>query len=428
MKDMFYSKGVIITLILLFSIGVDTCGKNISVTNSSNWIEQFSFEDATYIIRDVCDLKGKMLRIPKNSCLQFEGGLIKNGTIEGDNTCVEADSLRVFEHVTINGTWKNAVVYSEWLDFVEGKEVDNASNYHNLMILCRSDVMTYLYTQKGTFFCSVRNNGASNIMVPSNVYWHNSSTICQLPSDGPKSSLVLLHRVNNVTIDGGEFVGDVKTHIGNEGEWGHGIMLAGATNVLLKNLLTREFWGDGIDLIEADYDDIINAGVGNCMRITIENVKSLYNRRQGMSIEAAENVLVKNSEFAYTGKLLFTAPGSGVDIEPWCRNERKINNIVLHNCNIHDNEGGSDFCCMPNAMYRNNVQPALSPKNVIRVIDCIIGRLYVECVNDIKFENCEIDNVVHYSKGAMVVFANNRIRRRSILQSYEGAKFINIGK
>lgn len=149
-------------------------------------------------------------------------------------------------------------------------------------------------------------------------------------------------------------MGDVKNHIGNKGEWGHGIKLAGATNVVLKNFVVREFWGDGIDLIEADYVGSIDAGVGNCKRITIDNVKCLYNRRQGMSIEAAENIVVKNSEFAFTGKLSFTAPGAGVDIEPWCGNEHKIKRISFYNCQFHDNSGGSDFCCMSNSMFRGS--------------------------------------------------------------------------
>ena len=415
-----------ILLLALFAIPDDAvaCRKKIVVSSSLNLVGQFNTNNATYIIRDEIDLKEITLTIPDNSNLQFEGGFVKNGIIQGNNTCIIAERCALFKSIIISGSWKNKVVYGEWLDFVEGKKVDNARNFQNLMTLCKGDEMTQLYTKRGVYYCSVT-NGSSNIIVPSNVYWHNSSTICQLPTDSPKSSLVVLHKSNNVTIDGGEFVGDVKTHIGSKGEWGHGIKLAGASNVTLKNFIAREFWGDGIDLIEADYVGAINAGVGNCSRINIDNVKCLYNRRQGMSIEAAENVVVKNSEFAYTGKIAFTAPGTGVDIEPWCRNEHKIFSIYFTNCHFHDNAGGSDFCCISNSQYRGtNVKPSVTPRNAIRIKECKMGRLYVEWVNDVQFSNCDIINIVHYSKGSKVVFSNNRIKKRALFQTYEGAKFI----
>ena len=421
MKVTSYLRILVFIVVLFLSVtNVEACNKKIVVTGYNLWVEQFNIKGATYIIIQECDLKGGVLIIPVNSCLKFEGGIIKNGRILGNNTNVIAEETLIFQNISLLGTWKNRLVFGKWLDFVEDKRVDNVSNFQNLMMLCKGDVMTHLYMQKGVFYCAI-----NNIRVPSNVYWHNEATICQLPTDSPKYGFVVLHKSDNVTIDGGTFVGDVKEHIGQKGEWGHGIKLAGATNVTLKNLVVREFWGDGIDLIEADYVGSIDAGVGNCHFITIENIKSLYNRRQGMSIEAAEDVLVTNSEFAYTGKIAFTRPGTGVDIEPWCHNENKVKIINFKNCYFHDNVGGSDLCFLPNAMFRNSdVTPSFAPNNAISVRSCRIGRLYVEWVNNMIFKNCEIDNIVFFSKSANVLFSKNHILNRSYKGSYEGAKFI----
>lgn len=404
---------------MLVELDAKACSRRIIVSDSTTWIEQFTFENATYILREEYDLNGQVLIIPGNSCLSFEGGTIINGTVVGNNTIVDARKVCVFKNMTISGKWRNKIVYSEWLDFVEEQGIDNSRNFTNLMVLCNSDSMTHLYMQSGAFSCSVTKE-SSNIQVPSNVYWHNSATIQQLPTDLQKYSLVLIKQVSNVTIDGGVFIGDVQSHLGNEGEWGHGIKVAGSTNVTLKNIVSKEFWGDGIDLIEAYYDSAVSAGVGICNNIKLDNVKCLYNRRQGISIEAARNVSIKNSEFAYTGAYKFTDPGCGVDIEPWCNNELKIENIRFENCDVHHNNPERDFCVEANLQYylrKDNHD--IEPENRIQVNNCRIGKIYILRANLVSFNSCEIDDITRVL-GERVTMTGCVLKRESGLRSSKG--------
>lgn len=413
----------ILTFIIALCWTTDTysCSK-VVLKKSVNLQSQLKKENATYVVKHDFDLKEAQISIPKGSKLLFQGGSLNNGTILGNGTVISAEKVRVFNNITLSGSWSNKKVYSEWLDFVEGKKVDNAMNFKNLMLLCAGDEMTDLYMQKGVFYCSVI-TGTSNIKVPSNVYWHNSATLCQVTTDSPKYSFVLLHKSNNVTIDGGEFVGDVQTHTGTDGEWGHGIKLAGATNVVLKNIVCREFWGDGIDLIEADYVSSIKAGVGPCDGITIDNVKCLYNRRQGLSIEAAKNVEVKNSEFAYTGKYKLTEPGCGFDIEPWCRNEEKIYNIRVTNCNVHDNNPLRDFCIESNLVYwGNEPNPENTPTNMIRVKNSKLGRLHIQGANTVTISNCDIDDIMRCTFSHNIDISESVIKGTSGMSKAEGLK------
>jgi hypothetical protein len=64
-----------------------------------------------------------------------------------------------------------------------------------------------------------------------------------LPSDYDKYFIVYLNMVDNVTIDGGEFIGDALNHTGTTGELGHGIKCGGARNVRLANLTVSYCWG-----------------------------------------------------------------------------------------------------------------------------------------------------------------------------------------
>ena len=262
-------------------------------------------------------------------------------------------------------------------------------------------------------------NNSAPIIIPSNVYWHNSATIQLRPSDYTHYAIVSIKQVNNVVIDGGVFIGDLKTHMGTKGEWGHGIKVEGSSNVTLKNLQTRECWGDGIDLVESEYVSKLKVGVGNCNRVAIDNVKSLCNRRQGLSIEAAENAVVKNSEFAYTGKIKQTAPSAGIDIEAWCKNENKIYNIEIQNCICHDNYG-LDIDCIPNLILKYDTA---SPKNYIRFTKCTMGTLALKFSNVVEFRDCIRDCII--DKIYYIEAADNTSFRKCIFGKMQSLEIIN---
>ena len=110
------------------------------------------------------------------------------------------------------------------------------------------------------------------------------------------------------------------------GEWRHVIRLRGCKNVTIQNLTLRDSGGDGITIGRSNtkmYSE----------NITITNIKSLNNRRQGISIVSAKNVRVSHSVFANTEG---TLPGAGVDIEPDIAQEM-ISEVVFENCTFKNN-------------------------------------------------------------------------------------------
>lgn len=321
---------------LLYSFPTIVRAEIIVYNDEQNIIEQFVKSDTTYLINTIINLKEDTLHIPNNCILKFSNnGKICNGTVIGFNTTIESLKCLIFKNVIIGGTWNNQCVYSQWLNLIEGGESNN-QQFENLMTLCNGINLTYLYTQEGKYYLTAIKNSAP-IRVPSNTYWHNKSTIKLKGCNYTKYSLVLLNEVENVTIEGGEFVGDLLTHQGSEGEWGHGIKCGGSKNIVLKKLTCRNFWGDGIDLIEGL--DFRGQATIICDNVVIDNVKCLYNRRQGLSIEAAQNVKILNSVFSYTGELKKTSPSAGIDIEPWINNGKKLFNITINNCIMSNNKG-----------------------------------------------------------------------------------------
>ncbi|MCX7513933.1 right-handed parallel beta-helix repeat-containing protein [Frateuria hangzhouensis] len=154
-------------------------------------------------------------------------------------------------------------------------------------------------------------DGAELRVIPNKEAWHYA---------------IRVWGVNNVKIVGGKITGERSRHRGRGGEWGMGIDIRGSKNVVVKDVHVSNFWGDGLYVgakhgKRSDY-------------VTINNVVSSNNRRQGLSITPASHVYVVNSTFKDTHG---TLPQAGVDIEP--QNEGKATNIRLENNRMTGNKG-----------------------------------------------------------------------------------------
>lgn len=98
-----------------------TDGKNVLTQNMINE------PDTIYEIRYDFDLNGKNLNLPQNSTLKFNGGLLNNGTLIGNNTRIIADeNEQIFKFdrnsYYIGGTWRINKWYCAWFGTVaDGK-------------------------------------------------------------------------------------------------------------------------------------------------------------------------------------------------------------------------------------------------------------------------------------------------------------------
>lgn len=352
--------------------------------------------------------------LPEKSKLVFNSrGCLSDGTILGNQTTIKAPANPIFKDVKIGGTWDNDKVFGEWINFPpEGEPCDKV--FQSLMVLCTGEKMTNFYLNEGKYYVSAYYRSAP-IIVPSNVYWHNNGEIIMLPTSLSWFNTVLIENVKNVTIDGGLFVGDVINHLSKDGEWGHGIKCSSASNVLLKNLTCSYHWGDGIDLIES-YQNGVPGNV--CTSIIIKDVKCTNNRRQGISIEAAHNVKVINSEFAYTGYPVYTAPGAGMDIEPWCNNEIKIRDISISRCTFHDNKG-------PDMYIQSNLfQKEYKYLNsAISVSNCDMGVCRFKYASGIRLNNCVINEKLIIKNSDCILFNKSNISDFDKQENVENIEF-----
>lgn len=96
--------------------------KYIKQTNTIDILNiMFSYSGVIYKICADIDLGGGTLTVATGSTLDFQGGSFSNGTIVGQNTKIKAGLTKIFDNITINGTWNNNNSYLEWFNLVNSK-------------------------------------------------------------------------------------------------------------------------------------------------------------------------------------------------------------------------------------------------------------------------------------------------------------------
>ena len=139
--------------------------------------------------------------------------------------------------------------------------------------------------------------------------------------------LFKLTRARNVTIEGAGATFKMNKSEYTSGEQRHAFEMDMCNGVTVRGLTLRDSGGAGIKLMG-------DGNSGYCQNITLENIRCLNNRRDGITISSAQDVWVRNSEFSGSSG---TRPEAGVVLESDHENERLVN-INFSNCTFSDNE------------------------------------------------------------------------------------------
>ena len=297
--------------------------------------------NTVYEIRYDFDLNEGSITFKEGCVLKFNGGSLANGTVIGNNTLIKALLRRIFSRIKISGDWDVPNIYSCWFDFCEDTDIDNIRNFTNLSALCNENMNNVII--EGLDIYISEQLYINSFVVKKNTNIFLNSKIRLLPNKSINRTCVFyINNVENVSIKGnGSIIGNVESHTNTSEEFSFGIYLVGAKNVEINGISIIDFWGDGID-IQALYSDYENSTVtGHCYNIIIDNVLIDSNRRNGISIEGAFHVTVKNSSIINTGRKNGTLPMAGIDVEPWYSKEH-VEDVHIEN-NIFNNNKECDF-------------------------------------------------------------------------------------
>jgi hypothetical protein len=162
----------------------------------------------------------------------------------------------------------------------------------------------------------------------SNLFFEKNSQLIMQTNNLRDYEILRIHDVSNVNVFFANIKGDRFSHIDEGGEWGMGISIRGAENILIYAPKVVECWGDGIYLGMAPITKSMKNNNVNIFKAFID-----HNRRNGLSIITAQNSKFEN---ILTSNTYGTYPMAGVDIEP-DQDINIIKNLYFNNIIAYNN-------------------------------------------------------------------------------------------
>ena len=165
----------------------------------------------------------------------------------------------------------------------------------------------------------------------------DENTILRMrPNAAWNQCLIYVYLSGNVTIQGGQLIGDRKEHdyvpivinvnpVTNHDE-GHGICVTESSHVLIENTKISEFTGDGVFVIGTE-----------SRHVTIRNNEIFYNRRQGVSLVGPQLVKIEEN---HIHDIIGIPPQFGVDVEATPNQFGKDRDILIQRNVFEGNRGG----------------------------------------------------------------------------------------
>lgn len=306
------------------------CMGYVILRKDKTFAQQVTTANTIYEIRYDFNLGTANIEMPANCILKFNGGKLNGGTIVGDNTVVFSPVSKCFSLSTIlSGTWLANTAHSTWFSFVDDCVLNENYTYvsgtDNTQALKNILLFSNIVFETGKYFAK----GYYSLMSGQTINGNNS--VLKFQYNSIYDSAFFAQNVNGISISNLTIVG-WKTEGTEETEQAHGFSFQTSENIILQNVSSLYFRGDGFYVGSTD-----NASVSK--NITMSNVVARNNHRQGLSITAVDLMLVENSEFSATSG---TDPQAGIDIEPnpgeYCKN------ITFDNIKcVNNNQSGLEF-------------------------------------------------------------------------------------
>lgn len=360
-------------------------------------------ENSEYVLTSDFDLGGKVYSISSGVTIKQKRGIIKNGTLIGNGTKIDAKSA-LFENVRIKGDWNVPKIST---DLFVDLSYDNA--LRDVVALSSDNVQNTIKIKEGNYTFSFVKNGEKGIIPASNTKLQIDGVL-KLNANDLKNYYIVYLKGENIHVYGdGIIEGDKFSHTGKEGEWGMGVNFANATNCSLSDLSIKNCWGDCV---------YIGRHSRNC---TISNCVLDNGRRQGISITSGENIKISNCLISNVNG---TAPEFAIDIEP--NKGDTVKNVIVKNVIVDSCVGG--FIIYVGKRNSSYVEGVDFSKCKIESVGKKEQMKFIRC-HDIKVYDCDVldGNLKHnitMSDVENIVFTDNTFHTKQyVLNTISGVTF-----
>ncbi|WP_342490442.1 right-handed parallel beta-helix repeat-containing protein [Bacillus sp. FSL R5-0443] len=214
-----------------------------------------------------------------------------------------------------------------------------------------------VHIPKGTYLIDAVNMSrrlpefGGGINVPSNIelILHPEAVFKVQPNDSQGYSCFYIGQASNVTIRGGQIIGDRYEHdyskiesVKKTHEWGYGIHVHGSSNVLIENVQVSDCIGDNI-WIAADGMMNTSGTYTPSKNVTVRKCTLLRGRRNNLATNGCEGLLVDDCDIEEAGGDTI-GPQLGIDLEGFGENGIKYDHpykLTVRNCRFKNNGRGS---------------------------------------------------------------------------------------
>ncbi len=287
----------------------------------------------TIIINCLMDLNGQTINLPPNVTIVYEGGDITNGTLNfSDNSVISGELLN--SNVILTGSTPQLKDPTFKFDpqrwgIVEGKVSDavalkNKEILNSLIQQAKDMGVTIFKIDKmDAYFDVIAESHAtstlarSSILIPSNfeLIMTDNTFLRVQPNNSFAYDLLGVYKAENITISGGNLIGDRWEHDytpapdpqGNlqySHEFGMVILVGGSHNITIDNVNISNASGDGFFVVGSAIrkpDGTVKDGQMESKNVIIKNSIIKNSRRNGMSLLDGNGILVENCEIVDTG-------------------------------------------------------------------------------------------------------------------------------
>ncbi|RBP51097.1 right-handed parallel beta-helix repeat-containing protein [Arenicella xantha] len=294
-------------------------------------------ENQCVLIEEHLNLNGETIDLPSNVTLKFADGSLTNGSINFNGGSIDGELLNAYLNITGTVQLSNPMVEfvtSRW-DVVEGEVTDLRATQntegmneaiqkvHSLggTTLKIGTLDAYFYGRGGLngrhIYYSKEGALENAILMPSNFHFMMSKTtmLRVQPSNNPADRLLAIVNESNVTISGGNLIGDRFEHDyacvedvdglrRTTHEYGALIALYGAHDSLIDNVIMDKSTGDGISALGTGLRAASGELQGNNrenFRVTINKSTINRSRRNNISLTDGRTIILTENTFSNAG-------------------------------------------------------------------------------------------------------------------------------
>lgn len=347
--------------------------------------------NSTVTIDCLLDLNGETINLPPNVNFDFDGGDIFNGKLVFSGGYIDGRLLNYKLEIEGDATLKDPTFNfktSRW-DIKEGNtSKENAIQNHVTL----QKVVDLVKTMEGaTFkvgpmdaFFDTDHIWTAAVSLPSNFHFAMSdTTIMRVYPSAVNFSTILfrLLEVENVTLSGGQLIGDRDLSTGPPTSSGTMVNITTGINVTVDNMHISFSGVSGLTVNSSKFaqdPDYIPS-----RDVIIKNCTFDSNRRNNLSVTDGVDIIIDNCKLYRAGidtaNSVGSSPEIGIDVEPDER--QKIDGVIIRNC---FEEGGAG------------------------------ASIVASGGNDITITGCDLQRPVAYNIASNVKIINNTIREGGI--------------